>query len=125
MHDLEHIAGIECRVKALVALIVRQRVKVHLIQHPAVFAVKYFSQKEEILFLGISELAEPSKEIPVEAVRNIEAQTVNVKEIDPVIDLIKDVIDDCGVSQVKLNKVVIAFPAFIPEAVIVIGVAVK
>ena len=97
----------------------------HLIQHPAVFAVKDFTQKEEILFFGIGKLAESAEEISVEAVCNIEAKTVNVKKIDPVIDLIKNVIDDRGISQVEFNKVIVAFPAFIPEAVIVIGVAVK
>ena len=88
MHDLEHVAGIERGIKSLVALIVGQRVKVHLIQHPAVFAVKDFAQEEEILLLGIGELTEPAEEVPVEAVCDIEAQAVDVKEIDPIIDLI-------------------------------------
>ena len=34
-------------------------------------------------------------------------------------------IDNCRISQIKLYKIEVSFPAFVPEAVIIVGVTVE
>ena len=44
VNDLKHIAGIESGMDSLIALVIGQRMQMHLIQHPAVLSMQYLSQ---------------------------------------------------------------------------------
>ena len=125
MNDLEHVAGIECRMNSLIALIVGKRMQVHLVKHSAVFTVKNLTKEEEFSLLTVREFTQTAQELMIKAVCNVKTQTVNIEEIDPVVNLIEDVIYDSGITKIKLYEVVVTFPAFIPEAVVIVGVAVE
>ena len=59
----------------------------------------------------------------VQTVSHIQPDPVDVKLFDPSFDRMENVLYHIFIMQVQLDQIVIAFPAFIPQAVIIIGVA--
>ena len=56
----------------------------------------------------------------IKTVSNIQSQSINVKVINPVFNLIKNMINNSLVVKIKLYKVEVTFPALIPETIIII-----
>ena len=63
--------------------------------------------------------------IAIEHIGDVQAQAVDAKDLGPATHGLKQVIDHGGVLQVELHKLKMAFPALVPKAVAVAGVAVK
>ena len=83
MCDLKHIQVVEARIQALVALIIRYTVE-HFGVHPAVIvAVERFAHQPEIFFFLRSSPAHLLHEIEGQAVRAVQADSVDVKLLDP------------------------------------------
>ena len=83
MCDLKHIQVVEARIQALVALIIRYAVE-HFWVHPAVIvAVERFAHKPEVVFKPLAVSVQFFEEVEVEAVGNVEAQSVNIEFLDP------------------------------------------
>lgn len=61
----------------------------------------------------------------IQTIGNVEAESVNIEFFDPSTDCREDMLDDIFVAEIQFDKVVVAFPAFIPQTVVVIGVPVK
>ena len=83
------------------------------------------SDQEEIRFKGIRKGAESPKEIPVKAIRHIQPQAVDLKIFDPVPDCLEDMPDHFLIAQVQTDKLIMTFPAIVPETVVIIGIPVK
>ena len=63
--------------------------------------------------------------VAVEHIGDVQSQTVDAKDLDPVTHRLKQVIDHSGILQVELHKLKMAFPTLVPKAVTIAGVAVK
>ena len=63
--------------------------------------------------------------IAIEHIGDVQSQTVDAKDLDPVTHRLKQVIDHSGVLQVELHKLKMALPALVPKAVAVARVTVK
>ena len=61
----------------------------------------------------------------IQTVSHIQTQTINIKLFYPTPDGIKNMLDYLLIAQIQLYKIIIAFPALIPQTIIVVGVAVK
>ena len=64
-------------------------------------------------------------EVAVEHIGNVQAQAVDAKDVGPTAHRLEQVIDHSGILQVELHKLKMAFPALVPKAVAIAGVAVK
>ena len=69
--------------------------------------------------------AQLGQKAEVEAVGNIQTQAVDVVVPHPAAHNVKQVVFHRRVLQIQLDQLVAALPRFIPEAVVVVGVAVK
>ena len=54
-----------------------------------------------------------------QAVRNIKSDSINIKFINPATHRLNKIINHIRIIQIELHKIVISFPALIPEAVII------
>ena len=100
MNNLKHIRAVKRWINTLVALIVCNRVDIHLIKHTSVLTVKYFSKQEEILFLGITEIPESAEEAVIETVCNIKSDTIYIKFINPALYRMEYMLNDILVVKV-------------------------
>ena len=83
---LEHIKVVEAGEQALIAFVIGHAVK-HFGIHPAVvIAVECFAHQPEIVFQPLAMTVQFLQKIKVEAVRNIEAKSVNVELLYPTCD---------------------------------------
>lgn len=64
-------------------------------------------------------------EVAVEHIGDVQAQTVDAKDLGPTAHGLEQVIDHGGILQVELHKLKMAFPALVPKAVAIAGIAVK
>ena len=63
--------------------------------------------------------------VAVEHIGNIQAQTVDAKDVGPTAHGLEQVIDHGGILQVELHKLKMTFPTLVPKAVAIAGVAIK
>ena len=63
--------------------------------------------------------------VAVEHIGDVQAQAVDAKDLGPTAHGLEQVIDHSGILQVELHKLKMAFPALVPKAVAIAGVAVK
>ena len=63
--------------------------------------------------------------VAVEHIGNVQTQAVDAKDVGPTAHGLEQVIDHGGILQVELHKLKMAFPALVPKAVAIAGVAVK
>ena len=95
------------RVDSLVALVVCNRVE-HLIVSPAaVVAADNLAVKPEIGLFASAKSLELSKEIKVNNVCGVKAQTVNIKLVNPEVNSVKQIVYNVGIFKVKLYEVVV------------------
>ncbi len=91
----------------------------HFVIHDLpVVAAQDLSYQVKVLFLRVRKTAQTLQKVPVHHVRNIKPQPVNAEIINPIIYGVDQMIADSRIVKVQLHKVVVAFPALIPEAVI-------
>ena len=125
MDDFKHVEAVKTGVESFVACVVGAAVQHAVVDEEIVISVQKFAQEKELRFDAVGEISQPVDEIPVETVSHIQTEAVNVEGIYPETDVIEDVLDHGLVPEIQLNKIVVAFPAFIPETVVVIGIAVE
>ena len=123
--DLEHIHAVKAAEESLIAGIVRAGMAHLSIDPHLIVAVQKLAQKQELRLQSGSKAAKFLQEFPVEAVCHVKAQSVDIEILDPVADLIEDVIYHGIVPEIELHQIEAAFPAFVPEAVVIVRVAVK
>ena len=87
--------------------------------------MEQFAQQEELRVEPLADVVQIFEEVEIEAVGHIQPQTVNAELLSPLPYAVEDVIGHRGVAQVELYEIVMPLPALIPEAVVVIGVAVE
>ena len=63
--------------------------------------------------------------VAVEHIGNVQAQAVDAKDLGPAAHGLEQVIDHSGILQVELHKLKMAFPALVPKAIAIAGIAVK
>ena len=123
--DLKHIHAVEAGEQPLVALIVGRAVQ-HAFSHDGlVVAAQDLANQIEVLLERIRKAAQASDEVPVQAVGDVKPQSVDVKILHPVADRVKNVPDHRLVSEVELHQIIMAFPALVPEAVVIGRIAVE
>ena len=125
MDDLKHIHAVEAGEKSFVALVVGRAMKLSFAHNSLVIAAEDLADQIEVLLERVRIAPESSDEVPVEAVSDVQPQSVNVKIVHPVPDRVEDMRDDFLVSEIELDQVVIALPALVPEAVVVRGISVE
>ena len=59
----------------------------------------------------------------IQTISHIQTQPVYIEFLHPISDTVKNMSDHFLILQIQLHKVVISFPAFIPQAVIIIGIS--
>ena len=119
VNQLEEIHAVEGGIKALIAFIVGHGVA-HVIAHDlVVIAADHFPDKDKILLPGRGFPAKSPQEIPVHQIGHIQTQAVDAEGIDPHLHAVQQIIADRRIPKIQLHQVVVAFPAFIPETVVV------
>ena len=105
--DFKVVVVVVARVDSLVALVVCNRVE-HLIVSPAaVVAADNLAVKPEIGLFASAKSLELSKEIKVNNVCGVKAQTVNIKLVNPEVNSVKQIVYNVGIFKVKLYEVVV------------------
>ena len=123
--DLKEVHGVETGVEPLVALVVGAAVE-HLVVDPLVVVpVEGLTHQEKFRFQAVGEGAQALDKIFVQAVGHVQAQPIDVKLLRPEAHAVQQVVHHLGVAQVELHQLEVALPALVPEAVVVVGVAVK
>ena len=125
MGDFKEIHAVKAGIDALVAFIIGTAVQHFVIDDQVIVAKEHFSNQGKSWFELFAECAETSHKVVVQAVSNIEAQSVNAEFFNPESDTIQQVICDCRILQIQLNQLEMAFPALIPKAIVITAVAVK
>ena len=64
-----------------------------------------------------------SDKIVIQTICHVQSQTVDVKFLDPAFHALHNMIFHSIIAEIELYKVIITFPAFIPETIVVIGIA--
>ena len=125
MGDLKQVHAVHGGVQALVALVVGAGVQHAVADELVVVAVQQLADEEEVRLYRVAEGAQLADEILVQTVGHVQTQAVDVEFLHPQADAVEDVLHDRGVFQVELDQLVMAFPALVPEAVVVVRVAVE
>ena len=106
-------------------LIVGRAVKLSLSHYSLVVAAQDLADQIEVLLQGVRIAPEPSYEVSVKTVGDVQPQSVYVKIVNPEPDRVENMRDDFLISEIELYQVVIAFPALVPETVVVRGISVE
>ena len=123
MRDLEHIHVVEAGEQPLVALVVGHAVQ-HFGIHPlVVVAVERFAQQEEILRQPLAVTVQLLQEVKIQAVCNVQTQSVDAEFVFPAGYAVLEVLLDLGIVEVQLHQLVVTLPALVPESVVVSVVA--
>ena len=120
-----HVAGVEAGIQSLVALVVGDTVA-GMVIHPAiVIAVQRLAHQHKLRLDFIGQSAQFRQKAQIQAVGHVQPQAVDVIVVDPAAHHIEEVLLHRRVLQIELNQLVAALPGFVPESVVVVGVAVK
>ena len=123
--DLVHVAGVEAGVQPLVALVVGDAVAAVVVHPAVVVAVEGLPHQHELRLDRVGQRPQFRQETQVQAVGHVQAQSVDVILPHPAAHHIEQIRLDRRVLQVEFDQFVAALPAFVPETVVVVGVAVK
>ena len=83
----------------------------------------HLAQQGKLRLEGIGEPAQLAQEIQIQAVGHVQPQAVDAELLHPAPDGGEDMLHHRRVAQVQLDQVVVAFPALVPEAIVLVGVA--
>ena len=121
--DFEEVHGIEAGIQPLAAFVIGDAVAHGITHDLVVVAANHFADEEKFRFEGIAERTQTGEKAAIEAVGHIETQAVDLEVAAPAFDAGEQVLHHVFIVQVQLDKLVMAFPAFIPETVVVAVVA--
>ena len=96
-----------------------------IIHQTVVIAVQHFTHQEEIRFQAVTECPEFPHKVLIQTVGYIKTQTIDIKFLHPASDTVKNMLFHIRMAEIQFYQVIIAFPALIPQPVIVVGVSVK
>ena len=123
--DLEEVHGVQAGIEALVALVVGAGVE-EAVPHPAVVVpVEGFAHQEELRLEAVAEAPEAAEEVDFQAVGHIQPEAVDAEFLHPELHALQQVVHHGGVAEVQLHQLEMALPALVPEAVVVVGIAVE
>ena len=125
MGDLEHVDRVKAGVQALVALVVGAGVEHLVVDDLVVVAVERLTNQHKVGLELTGKSMQAAHKVAVEHIGDVQAQTVDAKDLGPVTHRLKQVIDHGGVLQVELHELKMALPALVPKAVAVARVTVK
>ena len=123
--DLEQIVAVHRGIQTLVALVIRAGVQQTVPDELIVVAVQQFADEEEIRAERVAERAELTEKILVEAVGDVQPQTVDAEFLLPQADAVEQMMHDVGIAQIELYQLVVSFPALVPEAVVIVRIALE
>ena len=123
--DLEQIHTVEARPQALAALIIGCTVAHLRIYNLLVVTAKDLSDQIKVRLLLIHIPAECLQEIPVQHIRDIQAKPVNPELLHPHPDTFQQIVFHILVVEIQLHKIIVAFPALVPKAIVVAVISVK
>ena len=94
--------------------------------HPAVIiAVQCLAHQGKFRLDAVGQAAQLCQEIQIQAIGNVQTQAIDIIVPYPAAYRVKQVFLHRRVAQVQFHQLIAAFPCFVPEAVIITGVAVK
>ena len=123
--NFEEIHGVQAGIKPLVALIVGAGVEHRIVYPLVVVSVEGLPHQEELRFQPVAELPQAVQKLPVQTIGHVQPQSVDVEPLHPKPDGLQQMICDGAVAQVQFYQFIVAFPALVPKAVVVVGVSVK
>ena len=123
--NLEHVDRVKAGVQALVALVVGAGVEHLVVDDLVVVAVECLADQHKVRLELTGKGVQAAHKIATEHIGNVQAQAVDAKDVGPTAHRLEQVIDHSGILQVELHKLKMAFPALIPKAIAIAGVAVK
>ena len=123
--NLEHVDRVKAGVQALVALVVGAGVEHLVVDDLVVVAVERLADQHKVGLEFAGKAMQAAHKIAIEHVGDVQAQTVDTKNLGPATHGLEQVIDHSGILQVELHKLKMAFPALVPKAVAVARVTVK
>ena len=71
----------------------------------------------KLIVFALAEVFQLTQEILIHAVSNVQPQTVDPELFHPHGNSVENVLFHIGVTQIQLDKIVVAFPSFIPERI--------
>ena len=123
--DLKQVHGVQRGVQPFIALVVGAGME-HLAVDPLVIvAVEGFAHQEELRLEAVAEGAQAAQKVLVQAVGHVQPQPVDAELVHPELHAVQQVVHHCRVAQVELHQFKVALPALVPEAVVVVGIAVE
>ena len=125
MGDLEHVDRVKAGVQALVALVVGAGVEHLVVDDLVVVAVERLADQHKVGLELTGKGVQAAHKVAVEHIGNVQAQAVDAKDLGPAAHGLEQVIDHGGILQVELHKLKMAFPALVPKAIAIAGIAVK
>ena len=125
MGDLEHVDRVKAGVQALVALVVGAGVEHLVVDDLVVVAVERLADQHKVGLELTGKDVQAAHKVAVEHIGNVQAQAVDAKDLGPAAHGLEQVIDHSGILQVELHKLKMAFPALVPKAIAIAGIAVK
>ena len=123
--DLKKVLVIEAGPQALVALVVGDAVAQPL-PHPAVvIPVEGLPHEDEVRLQRVRKGPQLPQVLHRQAVGHIQPQPVDAVVRHPAPDRLKLVLHHRRILEVQLHQLIVALPALVPEAVVIIAVAVE
>jgi hypothetical protein len=110
-------------MQSLAAFIIGGRMELAVSHDGLVITADDLSHQEKVLLQAVCEGPEPVNEVAVQTVSDVQTQSVDPEILDPVPDCVEEMADDCLISKIELHQIVISFPALIPQAVLIGGIA--
>jgi hypothetical protein len=77
----------------------------------------YLSHEPEITLFAFAEAPYSFEKVEIYTISRIKAYSVDIERLYPVVDSVDNVVTNAHIAQIKLNKVIMAVPALIPERV--------
>ena len=123
MVDLKQIHAVKAGVQALIAFVVGAGMQ-HLVVHQRrIIPMENLTHQEEILLQPIAEAAQPAHKIMIQQISHIQTQSVNIEGFHPETDALQNMVHHLFIFQIQLHQIVIAFPALVPQTVVVVGIS--
>ena len=117
--DLKIVVIVVAGIETFVQFVIRHGME-HIIVCPAgIIAVNHFAHEPEILFFLRSSPAHLLHEIEGQAVRAVQADSVDVKLLDPEMDHIKEIIPHGLLVKIEVHQLEAVSPGLVAEPVVV------
>ncbi len=123
MIDLEHIHAVKAGEQPFITFIVGRRMQHLVVDHLVIIPVQHLAQQIELRFQPFRKCPQPPYKIMIQTISHIQTQAVDIELLYPAFYTVQNMINHIFMAQVDLHQIVISFPALIPEAVVVVGIA--